>query len=314
MRKALIIGINDYPNAALRGCVNDAEAMAKILSTHEDGKPNFDVRLLTAPSETITRPILRESLEALYAGDPEIALLFFSGHGHIKTTGGYVVTPDFTRYDEGISMNDIFELANLSKAANKVIMLDCCYSGAFAAPTITNAAGHLTEGVSVLTACRATEEATEVNGMGVFTSLVVNALQGGAADLRGHITPGSVYAYVDQALGPWDHRPIFKTNVTQFCSLRESKPRVPAEILRKLIVHFPEPNAQFALDPSFEDTTTKPDATNVAIFKELQKLQSVGLVVPVGEEHMYYAAMNSKSCKLSSLGQHYWRLAKANRI
>ena len=40
----------------------------------------------------------------------------------------------------------------------------------------------------------------------------------------------------------------------------------------------------------------------------------VNLVVPVGETHMYYAAMNSKSCKLTALGVHYWNLVKNNRI
>lgn len=40
----------------------------------------------------------------------------------------------------------------------------------------------------------------------------------------------------------------------------------------------------------------------------------VNLVVPVGEAHMYYAAMNRKSCKLTALGVHYWNLVKNNRI
>ena len=52
----------------------------------------------------------------------------------------------------------------------------------------------------------------------------------------------------------------------------------------------------------------------MSIFKNLQKLESVGLVCPVGEEHMYYAAMNSKSCKLTPLGQHYWNLVKSGKI
>ena len=30
-------------------------------------------------------------------------------------------------------------------------------------------------------------------------------------------------------------------------------------------------------------------------------MEGVGLVVPVGEEHMYYAAMNSTACKLTAL-------------
>jgi len=35
---------------------------------------------------------------------------------------------------------------------------------------------------------------------------------------------------------------------------------------------------------------------------------------PVGEEYMYYAAQNSKSCKLTALGYHYWRLVKEGKI
>ena len=97
----------------------------------------------------------------------------------------------------------------------------------------------LSEGLTVLTDSRDSEVAMEQGGSGVFTQLVVAALQGGAADLRGHITPGSIYAYVDQALGAWDQRPIFKTNVTRFTSLRVVPPQVPLETLRKLVVYFP---------------------------------------------------------------------------
>jgi hypothetical protein len=34
----------------------------------------------------------------------------------------------------------------------------------------------------------------------------------------------------------------------------------------------------------------------------------------VDEEFMYYAAINSKACRLTPLGQQYWRLASAKRI
>ena len=53
---------------------------------------------------------------------------------------------------------------------------------------------------------------------------------------------------------------------------------------------------------------------NTAVFSDLQKLEGVGLVVPVGEEHMYYAAMNSKACELTAVGKQYWRLVKEGRI
>ena len=53
---------------------------------------------------------------------------------------------------------------------------------------------------------------------------------------------------------------------------------------------------------------------NVKVFKDLQKMEGVGLVVPVGEEHMYYAAMNSTACRLTALGAQYWRLAKEKKL
>ena len=197
MRKALVIGINDYATAPLRGCVNDATSIANVLGTHADGAPNFGIKLITAPSEVITRSKLKGEIEALFSGDPDIALLYFSGHGFINSLGGYIVTTDFRKWDEGVSMDDVLKLANQSKAKDKIVVLDCCYSGALGSPTIIGSnAALLSEGLSILTASRDSESAIEVNGCGIFTALVISALQGGAADLGGNVTPGSIYAYV----------------------------------------------------------------------------------------------------------------------
>lgn len=315
MRKALVIGINDYPKVPLKGCINDANAVANVLEKNGDGSPNFSVKLVTSPSEKITKSSLKGAIEALFAGVCDIALLYFSGHGTITSTGGYVVTPDFTKYDEGVSMDEILSLANDSKAKDKIIILDCCFSGTFGSPKISGSSvAQLTEGLSVLTASHSAESAVEVNGAGIFTALVVDALQGGAADLRGHITPGSIYAYVDQALGAWDQRPIFKTNVTRFTSLRTIAPPVPLSTLRKICAYFPNAQDEYRLDPSYEFTDKRKDDAHVAIFKDLQKFEGVGLVVPVGEEHMYFAAMNSKTCRLTALGYQYWRLVKEKKL
>jgi hypothetical protein len=212
-------------------------------------------------------------------------------------------------------MDDILIWANASKAKDKVIFLDCCYAGSMGSPAITgNTSAILSEGLSVLTACRDCETSLEKNGSGVFTALVTEALQGGASDLRGHITPGSIYAYVDQALGAWDQRPIFKTNITRFTSLRMIAPPVPLDVLRKLSDYFPTPEHQYQLNPSYEFTRPEAKQENVAILKQLQKFESVGLVKPVGEEHMYFAAINSKTCRLTALGYHYWRLVKEGKL
>ena len=315
MKKALIVGINDYPSSPLSGCVNDANALGAILESNGDGSPNFGVRKITCPHTDITRPILREAIEQLFAGDSNMALLYFSGHGYIKSTGGYLVTTDAKKYDEGVSMDDVLSLANQSKAKNKVIILDCCHSGAMGTPSLSgNSTAQLSEGMSVLTASRNSEVAFEVNGTGVFTSLLIDALNGGAADIRGNITPSSVYAYVDEALGAWDQRPIFKTNVTSFSPLRIIQPKVSFDTLRKITQYFPTPDAEHPLNPTYEDTEPKADPENVKIFKDLQKFQSVGLVVPVNAEFMYFAAINSTSCRLTALGYQYWRLVNEKKL
>jgi len=321
MKKALCVGINDYPTAPLTCCINDASSVATLLEANGNGSPNFDVRLATNVQK---KTELKALITELFSGDSDAALLYFSGHGFVNELGGYIVTPDAEKYDEGISMNDILSLANTSKIKDKIVILDCCHSGAMGTPDVGSGESHLSEGLSILTASKNDEPSYEVNGHGVFTNLLIDALQGGAADLRGHISPGSVYAYIDQALGPWDQRPVFKTNVTRLTSLRTTIPRVSMETLKKIVEYFPTPQDAFALDPSYEDTNSKsvtheiiepyavPEHTQA--FKNLQKLQSIGLVIPNDADHMYFAAMESKSCSLTALGYHYWRLVKDRRI
>lgn len=315
MRKALIVGINDYPNSPLDACVNDANAIRTLLESHGDGSPNFGVKMMTSPSTSVTRSTLKEAIENLFSSDSDMALLYFSGHGYIKSTGGYLVTTDAKKYDEGVSMDEVLAIANESKAKNKVIILDCCHSGALGSPNISgNDIAQLAEGLSVLTASRDSEYALETNGSSVFTSLVVDALKGGAADIRGNISPGSLYAYVDEALGAWDQRPIFKTNVSSFTPLRKIPPKIPFETIRKITKYFLTPDSEYFLDPTYEDTEPTAVEENIKIFKDLQKFQSVGLVVPVDAEFMYFAAINSKSCRLTALGYQYWRLVNEKKL
>lgn len=316
MRKALIVGINNYPNVPLSGCVNDATSIASMLEKNGDGSPNFDVKLITNPPYITDIPTMRQLIEELFETQSNVALLYYAGHGLQKSTGGYIVTSDFKKYNEGISMQDILELATHSRARSKIIILDCCHSGSFAESNFGNSnVSNLCDELTVISASRNIESAAESeNGHGIFTSLLIDALQGGAADIRGHITAGSIYAYIDSALGAWAQRPIFKTNISRFVSIRNISPKISLDKLRKIVMYFPQPKDEFFLDPSYEFTSEKAIDINCSIFKDLQKFESEGLVKPVSEKHMYFAAINSKSCKLTALGYHYWRLVKENKL
>lgn len=155
MKRALIVGIDNYASKSLTGCVNDANAVASVLEANADGSPNFSVKQFTASTNKITRAELRKWLEDLFSGEVDTCLFYFSGHGCLTPVGGYLVTSDGQSYDEGISMHEILILANRSKARSKVIILDCCHSGALGKlPDITEDRSLLGHGTIILTASR----------------------------------------------------------------------------------------------------------------------------------------------------------------
>ena len=322
MRKALIVGIDDYANCPLFGCCNDADAVSDELIKNGDGSPNFAVRKVL---NVKTKGELRQLVEECFSGSADVALFYYSGHGHVDTIGGYLVTPDYAVGDYGLSLQDVLTIANNSKCKDKIIILDSCYSGTLGTiSTLGQNTSIIGEGVTILTASHSTETSVEINGHGLFTLLLLEALKGGAADVTGHISLGGIYAYIDKALGPWEQRPVFKTNVTRFTSVKDVVPQIDISIIRNICTYFEEENSVLPLDPSFEPTNTpadhhellEPYATeqNMKIFAELQKLEGVGLVVPVEEEHMYFAAMRSKGCELTSIGKQYWRLVNKGAI
>ena len=329
MKRALIVGIDDYPNVPLSGCVNDAVAIANTIEKNGDGSPNFSVRLLTSNETDVTTAVLNQAIEELFIGDADTVLFFFAGHGIINpiTNTGYIVSQNGAKGAWGMSLADILSLANKAypRIKSTVIILDSCHSG-FAGEVAALGNEHVAvigNGVTILTACHREGTAGEDNGQGLFTSILLDGLSGSSADICGRITPASVYSHVDQTLGPWEQRPIYKANVQTFVTLRQVNPKVPLEVLRRLPEYFPDAAYTFPLDPSYEpDRENVPDEfkdipvneENTRVFKELQMCNRHGLVAPINAEHMYYAAIKSTGCKLTALGAHYRVLAEMGRI
>ena len=321
MRKALIVGIEDYPGCSLNGCVNDATAVAQCLRKNGDGSPNFDIFKM---NNVGTKAELKEKILELFDSQVEIALFYFSGHGCKNNYDGYIVTPDYAPGFEGIPMTEILKIVNESKALNKIVILDCCYSGTFGNGALSDNVTQIAEGVTILTASMEDQTARESGGHGIFTNLLLEALSGGAANINGNITPGSIYSYIDQALDAWEQRPVFKTNTHSFVRVKTVVPSIELSVLRNIVDYFPTSTHEFKLNPSFEFTNNNEyklevkepysNPENVKIMKNLQKMESVGLIKPIDEEHMYFAAMNSKGCRLTSLGYHYWNLVKKGKI
>ncbi|GAA3584062.1 caspase family protein [Klugiella xanthotipulae] len=319
MKRALLVGIDYYQDVGpLFGCVNDASSLHPLLARNEDDSPNLECRLLAARDANgpVTRDQLLGGLDELLASGPAFALFYFAGHGSPRNGDVTLVTSDATEQTPGVAFAEV--LAKISQCAPHteiLVILDCCFSGgAGTIESLNNGLANLRKGLTVLTASRDDQPSAEAGGRGMFSTYLEGALEAGAADVLGHVNVSGLYAYLSESFGAWEQRPTFKANIDRLHDIRKCEPRVPLPTLRKLTEWFPNPEDDYSLDPSYEPTAEPEDLAHEDIFAGLQKYRACRLVEPVDEDHLYYAAMNSKGCRLTALGKHYWHMVKEGRI
>lgn len=321
-KRALLVGIDQYQSMPqLTGCVADAISMRDLLQRNEDGSPNYDCRaLISAEGAPVTRELLRAQWHRLFDDFDGHVLFHFSGHGKPTGAGGVLVTQDGTPGDPGLPMDELLTLANRSRAKTLLLIVDCCYAGNAGDPAILQGNGNaqnqalIREGVTILAASRVTESAREAAGHGVFTKLVLGALQGGAADVRGRVSVASIYAYAEQALGSWEQRPMYKSYANYLPPVRLCKPCVPDSLLRELPSLFQNEGAQYPMSPSFERTHPAAKPSDVSIFDKFKVLRNANLLTTQEEKDLYFIAMDAGWVKLTPLGQFYRQLAEKGLI
>ena len=215
-RSALIIANAAYTDPALsrlRSPGEDAEALATVLADPHIG--GFDVQV----AMDATEGVVRRRLAAFFADRDRDDLLFvhFSCHG-LKDSRGrlYLAAQDTElRSFSATAVPASFVADQMSETGSRrvVLVLDCCYSGAFARGAVVRGDrrvhlndefGAVASGRIVLTASTATEYAFEGDQVAdeavrpsVFTSAFVEGLRTGAADLDGDgvITVDELYSY-----------------------------------------------------------------------------------------------------------------------
>lgn len=316
MKKALLIGNNNYPNKPLSVCLNDVDLLCSHLSSKED---NYNIMVIK--DEPRSSVVLKE-ISNLFSDYCDTALLYFSGHGCYNGSDYYLAFPgdSKTGQDGLIDLKQILGIVINSPARQKIIILDSCFAGGMGIVYNNKEISALPENLAILTACKSNEKSYCGDNYSKFTEILCHALSGAAADYAGNITINSLYSYVEKFFGEKEQRPIFKINATESFIIKKVPPRVPKEVLERTLNLFPSPIEEFQLDPSFEPTNlpnsvdrncepyANPD--HVSIFGDLQVLESIGLVAPSGVKHMYFAAMYSKSCHLLPEGRYLWDLAK----
>ncbi|MCW0413887.1 hypothetical protein NB709_003763 [Xanthomonas sacchari] len=316
MRRALLVGIDTYDNfTCLRGCVNDVKALTPLFSRNEDDSPNFEVVSLTSESTRITKASLATNISALLAPGADVAVFYFAGHGCEESSDVTLCTADAQDGDVGVAFSRVLAQIRESKVGEVIVILDCCFSGgAGGSGVVGSDLSLLRPGVAILTASRADQPSGEHAGQGIFSFYLAGALDGGASDVLGDVTVASAYSYLSESLGAWNQRPTFKSNLERLNAIRKCNPAVPLPMLRRLSSIFPEEGYMFPLDPSYEPDAEPDHKEHEEVFSVLQRFRAAKLVEPVGNDHMYYAAMYSLSCRLTPLGRHYWRIAARGRL
>ncbi len=140
-RRALLVGINDYPNPAdrLEGCVNDVFLMSSLLQ--ESGFAADDIRIVL--NDRATARGIVERLEWLLDGtaDGQDRVFYYSGHG--AQIPGYGVGEKVDRKDEclvaydfdwsrehAVTDDQFYELySQLPYKTHFLTIFDCCHSG-----------------------------------------------------------------------------------------------------------------------------------------------------------------------------------------
>ncbi len=140
MKKAVLVGINDYRSAPLRGCLNDVIVMQQILTK----KFHFDNKgiVILTDQEATKRNIIASIKWLTQNVDEDDSIVFhYSGHGSQVSVDDRTSTDEIDGRDEILCPFDLdwndplrdHELGALfkkvPKSCNTLIVLDNCHSG-----------------------------------------------------------------------------------------------------------------------------------------------------------------------------------------
>lgn len=312
MRKALIVGIDNYHNSELECCVNDAKSIQALLDDHDDGNSNFDVKVLT--DEEATKHSLEEEINELFNDDDvEIGLFYFSGHGYKDDTGAYLSTYDYTKNNPGVSLDYLLKKVNSSKCKNKVVILDCCSSGYIGkSNNILDNISMIGEGVVIFASCKDSKKALDNNGHGVFTGLLIEGLKGTASDILGRVYLLHLYSYISRSLSSWKQRPMLKCNITHDVIIRKSDGKLKIATLKSGMKLFENPDAILELDPTYYDFTKGFDPIPIQPIKDNEKKFKLLLdlyrnqLIHTDCNSLYTAAKTCSKISLTADGKFYW--------
>jgi hypothetical protein len=250
---ALLIGVSEYGEGIppLSAPLNDVEAMQRVLQDPSLGGFEQVERLLNPDAIA-----MRKAIQKLFkeASKEDLILLFFSGHGITNDEGHlYLTTRETAKHDFEATAVDASFIQNQSNncyAKRQVLILDACYSGAYAQGWRTKSVGvdikqQLgAEGRVVLTSSSATQTSFEQEGstLSLYTQYLVEGIESGAADKdnSGTIFIHELHAYAKekvQAVKP-NMTPDIILDKEGFNIIIANAPRNPEAEYRKFVEQY----------------------------------------------------------------------------
>jgi formylglycine-generating enzyme required for sulfatase activity len=196
---ALLIGVSEYEPGldGLPSAVNDVTAMQQVLTNPNMGEfVDAAVTVLSNPA----RQAMEDAIYNLFANRQrdDLVLLYFSGHGVVDDGGEFYFASRFTRKEKGrlvpttaTAARSVCDWMGTSRSQHKVIILDSCFSGAFAKGVKAKDSGSVnpaqflgSKGTAILTASTSTQYALTQEGfdLSVYTHYLVEGIRTGGAD------------------------------------------------------------------------------------------------------------------------------------
>ncbi|MCX5981686.1 MAG: SUMF1/EgtB/PvdO family nonheme iron enzyme [Nostocales cyanobacterium LacPavin_0920_SED1_MAG_38_18] len=252
-KMALLIGVSEYGAGIppLLSALNDVEAMERVLQNPNLGNFAQVERLLNPDSVA-----MRIAIQKLFknAGKEDLLLFYFSGHGITNDDNHlYLATRNTAKDDFEATAVDASFIQTQSKSCyskRQVLILDACYSGAFANGWHTKSIGvdikkQLgAEGRVVLTSSGATQTSFAQEGatLSLYTQYLVEGIETGAADTDndGNIHVQELHTYAKlkvQAVKP-NMTPDIILDKEGFNILLAYAPKNPEAEYRKLVEQY----------------------------------------------------------------------------
>lgn len=234
---ALLIGVSEYTEKTLKplpGAVRDVRAIAELLKSHKtSGFLEKNILLLENPERYEIEDAIYDTFDTLKKDD--LVIFYFSGHGIVDRIGQFYLAAHNTRKDgerlrdiTAVSAKYLQEKMTRSLSGQQVIVLDCCFSGAFSKGMTARSDDSVNiqvqlggKGRAVLASSTSTQYSFEHrdSGFGIYTHFVLEGVSQGTADFDGDgwISVDELHEYVS-------------CNVKKYCLENDIYPPMTPEI------------------------------------------------------------------------------------